>query len=728
SPPPPASTSGQPPPSLTIPLEPSLDITGQQIVAVEAYQDAARAAFALFDTGSSAITFSASTQAAFTAAGSSIPIAIKGGGIVEGVGGAQVGDVSAAGSIQADGLHAATLSFNNAGQGSFTFSFGSQAVIAPGIQAFVGSPSTSPSVQSIVGTPILASSASTPGGYAAVVEMQGVTFNLSPLAAGLVVTLPDVRFAAPGTTLFPASGTTNPVTIPLTLTGSDNHTNPGNDISESPVPVQSNVSLTSGSVTVANQPFLFDTGAQISVISTALATTLGLNLSQPDFTATVSGDSGPTTLKGYVISSLTLPQSGGGTLTFTNVPVFVFDAGTGLAGILGMNLFNTATAMVYDPFSPAGASFSVSFSTNPNRTPEDPREPGALAALGLSFGSTLIGPTQPVNPPSLGTIAGKVFFDANWNRQLDPREQGIAGTTVYIDMNNDGKFDAGDLSAVSDSSGAYQFTDLEPGQYVVREEVPKGIFVTTPTNDYATVVVTSNSVSTLNFGNQDAVVTQLPGYLEQLYGTVLDRAIDSGGLNFWLGQITAGVSRTAVAQAIWNSPEHLAIEVENDYSAYLGRTASAAEQSYWVNRMLGGMTEDQLVQAIVASPEYLQSQGSDEAFLAMLYTNLLGRSIDVESQVSWENALANGLTRASLVQQVLGSSEFTQNEVDQVYADILHRPADAPGQAYWDQALSQNLTSSDALAIAFLGSDEYYALAVQFIQAPDSGVTSSSVQ
>src|SRR5580658_5048955 len=122
------TTLSSPPPSLTIPLDPSLDVTGQQIVAVEAYQDVARAAFALFDTGSSAITFSAADQAAFTSAGSPIPIAIKGGGIVEGVGGAQVGDVASAANILADGLHAATLSFNNAGQGSFTFAFGSQAV------------------------------------------------------------------------------------------------------------------------------------------------------------------------------------------------------------------------------------------------------------------------------------------------------------------------------------------------------------------------------------------------------------------------------------------------------------------------------------------------------------------------------------------------------------------------------------------------------------------------
>ena len=132
------------------------------------------------------------------------------------------------------------------------FTLGSQVVIAPGIQAFVGTQNTSPSVESILGTPVLSGSAEAPDGYAAVVEMQGVTFDLSPLVAGLIVTLPDVRFAAPGTSLFPASGTTDPVRIPLTLVGSDNQTNPGNDISESPIPVQNDVSVSSsGSVTVA---------------------------------------------------------------------------------------------------------------------------------------------------------------------------------------------------------------------------------------------------------------------------------------------------------------------------------------------------------------------------------------------------------------------------------------------------------------------------------------------
>lgn len=715
--------SGNPafPPTLTIPLDAHLDISGQEIVAVEAYQDIARAAFALFDTGSSAITFSAKVQTALSAAGLQIPIAIKGGGIVSGLGGAQVGDVASSASIQADGLHAATLSFDDTGKGTFSFSFGSQSIIAPGMQAFVGTQTTSPTVQSILGTPIMGGSATTPAGYAAVIEMQGVTFDLSPMAAGLIVTLPDVRFAAPGTSLFPASGTTDPVRVPLTLIGSDNHTNPGNDISESPIPVQNDVSVSAGSVTIANQRFLFDTGAQISVISTALATTLGLDLNTPAFTATVNGVSGPTTLKGFILSSLTLPQSGGGTLTFTNVPVFVNDT-TGLSGILGMNLFNTATAMVYDPYSPSGASFSVSFSLNPDRTAEDPRTGPALASLGLGFGNNLNGPTQPVTSPSLGGIAGKVFFDANWNRQLDDREHGIAGATVYIDKNNDGVFDSGDVSVQSDSQGHYEFSDLETGQYVVREQAPNGVFITSPSSGFSTVVVTSNSVSSLDFGNQNAVVTQISGYLWQTYGTILDRPLDTGAFIYWTNQLNAGATRPAVAQAIWESPEHRAMEVQDAYSTYLDRAPGISEQNYWVGRMLAGMTEDQLDREIVNSAEYLRRQAGDQGFLAMIYQDLLGRSLDVASEVSWENALASGQTRAGILQQVLGSFEFSANEVRQVYGDILHRSADVPGQFYWQLQLANQKSSAESLAIAFLGSDEYYALASQFVSSQEGVV------
>ena len=59
-------------PELTIPLDPMGDRYGDQIVTVQAYQDASRAALSIFDTGATALTFSARDQAYFTAQGNPI--------------------------------------------------------------------------------------------------------------------------------------------------------------------------------------------------------------------------------------------------------------------------------------------------------------------------------------------------------------------------------------------------------------------------------------------------------------------------------------------------------------------------------------------------------------------------------------------------------------------------------------------------------------------------------
>ena len=57
--------------TLTVPVQSAY---GDQIVTVQAYQNIARTAFGIFDTGSSALTFAAHDQASFIAKHSPIPI------------------------------------------------------------------------------------------------------------------------------------------------------------------------------------------------------------------------------------------------------------------------------------------------------------------------------------------------------------------------------------------------------------------------------------------------------------------------------------------------------------------------------------------------------------------------------------------------------------------------------------------------------------------------------
>ncbi len=48
---------------------------------------------------------------------------------------------------------------------------------------------------------------------------------------------------------------------------------------------------------------------------------------------------------------------------------------------------------------------------------------------------------------------------------------GLAGFIVYLDQNNNAARDPGESYQITDSQGNYEFTNLPPGQYVVREEV-----------------------------------------------------------------------------------------------------------------------------------------------------------------------------------------------------------------------------------------------------------------
>jgi hypothetical protein len=79
-----------------------------------------------------------------------------------------------------------------------------------------------------------------------------------------------------------------------------------------------------------------------------------------------------------------------------------------------------------------------------------------------------------------GTIFGRVFNDLNNNGVLDvgSPETGIPNVTVYLDLNNSGAYVAGDPTSVTNSQGDFNFKDLTPGSYTVRQMVPTGYTAT----------------------------------------------------------------------------------------------------------------------------------------------------------------------------------------------------------------------------------------------------------
>ena len=81
-------------------------------------------------------------------------------------------------------------------------------------------------------------------------------------------------------------------------------------------------------------------------------------------------------------------------------------------------------------------------------------------------------------PP--GTIRGTVFSDYDSDGSKDANEPGLSGWTVYLDNDDDSQLDAGEPTVTTDAQGRYEFVNLAPRQYVVREVLQNGYVQTMP--------------------------------------------------------------------------------------------------------------------------------------------------------------------------------------------------------------------------------------------------------
>jgi RHS repeat-associated protein len=82
-------------------------------------------------------------------------------------------------------------------------------------------------------------------------------------------------------------------------------------------------------------------------------------------------------------------------------------------------------------------------------------------------------------------------------------EPGLAGVTVYLDLNHTGQLEPSDPETQTDAQGHYFFSNLAPGAYTVAEVTGPGLQQTGPPNGTYTAVVQSGQVvSGLDFGNE----------------------------------------------------------------------------------------------------------------------------------------------------------------------------------------------------------------------------------
>jgi hypothetical protein len=226
-------------------------------------------------------------------------------------------------------------------------------------------------------------------------------------------------------------------------------------------------------------------------------------------------------------------------------------------------------------------------------------------------------------------------------------------------------------------------------------------------------------VGNLLFGFQDLYNGHNPNpqtaFIAGLYRTVLGR--DPGMLTstmsemqYWLGQLTLGMTRAQMANEFINSTEHRQDEVNYYYRTLLGRdltTNPDPSASYWVEQLLNGAGEGAVIAGILGSSEYQLLHPDNTDFINQLSMHLLGRGAGSAEIADYDAELQAGLSRAELALGMALSPENSQAVVTGDYHAYLHRQPDA-GDAVWVGLLDSGQMTVGQVAAGILGTEEFY--------------------
>ncbi|RUL87852.1 SdrD B-like domain-containing protein [Tautonia sociabilis] len=101
-----------------------------------------------------------------------------------------------------------------------------------------------------------------------------------------------------------------------------------------------------------------------------------------------------------------------------------------------------------------------------------------------------------------GRVTGMLYEDLNENGFREAGEPGLAGLTVFADLNGDSHLDGNEPSTVSDSSGQYSLILPVGSLYQIREDVPSGWALSQPTETfYFAPIFSETTVPGRDFGN-----------------------------------------------------------------------------------------------------------------------------------------------------------------------------------------------------------------------------------
>ncbi|MBS0198569.1 MAG: hypothetical protein JSR77_17600 [Planctomycetes bacterium] len=190
----------------------------------------------------------------------------------------------------------------------------------------------------------------------------------------------------------------------------------------------------------------------------------------------------------------------------TPATAVIADAPSTARGSISGTVFNDVNGTgLLEPGELALADWTVALDLNTNGV-IDPLEPAVATDPGgrYIFKDLIAGPYQVLLAPRTGWVAttpsvravdvliasdtpapafgvaapavirGTIFNDLDNNNALSPGESGRGSVVVWVDRNNDGELNPDEPSAVTLANGAYEITDVAPGDLLIRARAESG--------------------------------------------------------------------------------------------------------------------------------------------------------------------------------------------------------------------------------------------------------------
>jgi len=209
-------------------------------------------------------------------------------------------------------------------------------------------------------------------------------------------------------------------------------------------------------------------------------------------------------------------------------------------------------------------------------------------------------------------------------------------------------------------------------------------------------------------------------FVSQQYADLLARPGDGPGVGYYVDRLEDGTFTPAgVAASLIGSAEagQFMGPVVRCYVGLLLRPPDPAGLDYWLGQMRAGLPASEVTNAIAGSAEFHQrTDGLDNGgYVTYLYVAVLGRAPDSGGYAYWVGQLDSGaMSRAVVAGALVHSPEAIMRlrhdvVVSAGYARMLRRSPDAAGYAYWRDGLRSGAQTIESMMSAFLNTSEYAA-------------------